>query len=62
MTPFLGLVLLLCNHGNHQGKSGQSLPGSARGKKNVKSGEGRELTCHHSSDAFASPAVLRPDG
>lgn len=38
----LGLVLLLCNHGNRQGKSGHSLPRSARGKKNVKGGEGRE--------------------
>lgn len=38
----LGLVLLLCNLGNRQDKSGHSLPGSARGKKNVKGGEGRE--------------------
>lgn len=42
MRPLLGLALLLCNHGNRQGKSGQSLPGTARGKKNVKDGEGRE--------------------
>lgn len=41
-TPLRGLGLLFCNHGNRRGKSGQSLPGSARGKKNVKGGEGRE--------------------
>lgn len=42
MSPLLGLVLLLCNHGNRQGKCGQSLLGSARGQKTMKGGERRE--------------------
>lgn len=37
----LGRVLLLCNRGNRQGKSGHSLPGSALGKNKCE-GWGRE--------------------